>query len=355
MEWSGKSRGRRPRRPDATSSFPLGVGSSLRRIRGKAPALRFIFPHIPSPLHPLFMCAESGRNERKAGALPSIRRRLEPTPSGGVLHTPYPASTHPAWGYPASRWPEGPNFGYGRTSFHNRRSSTYGTDTPLSLPGRQDIDGKVLPYRQGLYIHPYRGSMTHGYENRALRAIATHRGGRMQYAPTDGTTCGIATHRGDARYSVPGGTRAGDYPPIFLNISPRPAHGGLRAISIIDTSLSSLVHLTSFNETSLSSLVHLTSFDDTSLSSLVHLTSFDETSLSSLVHLTSFNETNQPSLVHLTSFDETNQPHTDERLVSTKLIPRNRTGEDFKRQYLTYRPSVTNLFHRYAIRPVSLS
>jgi hypothetical protein len=90
-------RGRRPRRPDA----PLGVGSSLRRIEGKAPALR-------------------------------------------------------------SR-PERPDL-------HNRGSSTHGTSTPPSLPARQDIDGKVLPYRQGLYIHPYRRSMTYGYEDLALRA-----------------------------------------------------------------------------------------------------------------------------------------------------------------------------------------
>jgi hypothetical protein len=60
--------------------FPLGVGSSLRRIGGKAPALRLF--SIPFTLHPLFAYNESGNNERKDGALPSIRRRLEPTPSG---------------------------------------------------------------------------------------------------------------------------------------------------------------------------------------------------------------------------------------------------------------------------------
>jgi hypothetical protein len=80
---------------------PLGVGSSLRRIGGKAPSLR-------------------------------------------------------------SR-PEGPDL-------HNRRSSTYGIGTPPPLPVRQNIDGKVLPSRQRLYIHPYRRSSTCGYEDRALRA-----------------------------------------------------------------------------------------------------------------------------------------------------------------------------------------
>jgi hypothetical protein len=131
---------------------PLGVGSSLRRIKGKAPALRSSLPPIcdTDTAHP--PCA-------------------------------------------ASRWPEGPDL-------HNRGSSTYGRiTTPTSackaVPfrlcpafgyGRTSFQAE----REGRL---YRGSMTHGYEDQALRAIAM-RGADAVWRLTWITPCKRSAARG---------------------------------------------------------------------------------------------------------------------------------------------------------------
>jgi hypothetical protein len=154
-------RGRRPRRP-ATPIIPsiaMRVGDAMHRVSTGGASRT---PDIGASRTP----PPTG----DAVYRDATRGRMQYAPTDGkTLYGIARRDALPCVSNPQTQ-PEGPNL-------HNRRSSTCGTGIPLSLPGRQDIDGKVLPSRQGLYIHPYRGSMTHGYEDRALRAIAMQRAG----------------------------------------------------------------------------------------------------------------------------------------------------------------------------------
>jgi hypothetical protein len=114
---------------------PLGVASTLRRTENKAPALRFLF------------C--------KAGALLLTRRSVHATPSGGVVATV--GSPKGFIFITAGQRPAGKKTG--------RENCLKGrTVSRILSPAFQAAGTDAASL--------YRGSMTHGYENKALRASA---------------------------------------------------------------------------------------------------------------------------------------------------------------------------------------